>query len=255
MLGPALSSATGGPLVGSPKPAAPLERGPWGRGPGESGSGESGSLGSGWGGRGSMGVPAAGPSLADTSTGAEGGLEPAARQTVQARLFTKAGRLHLRLGGSYLAREDFWISPGLTAELGFHFIEQLGLDLSSTLYFSTLDAAARDLRASQGLLPDAQQPILRVALGPRWSFAYGKLLIEDAGLVVHLDASLLLRLGTMVTDRGVNFGGDVALAVQAQLGERWLVWAELSGWVGYEERESSSVSAGPAGALGVGVQL
>lgn len=195
------------------------------------------------------------PRTAEAERRGDAEFEPKARRTVENRAFRKAGRLHLRLGGTYLAREDFWRSPGLTGEVGYQLLEVLGVDLSSTVYFSTLEAAARDLRVEQGLLPDAQQPILRLALGPRWAFAYGKILLEGTPVVLHLDASLLLRLGAMVTDRGVNFGGDLGLAVQVGFEERWLVWAEVAAWVGFEDRQSSSVAGGPMASLGVGVQL
>lgn len=192
---------------------------------------------------------------ASTSTAAFAGPEPSAPRTVERRLFTKQGRFHLRAGGAYWAREDFWISPGLTAELGYAPLEWLAVDLSSTVFFSELDAAARDLRVEQGLLPDAQQPILRLVIGPRWSFAYGKILIEGTETVLHLDASLVLRMGAMFTDRAVNFGGDVGLAFQVSLDEGWFAWGEIAGWIGFEERQSSSLAAGPLGSLGLGVQL
>lgn len=200
-------------------------------------------------------IPASAQGLAQTSSTATGAPEPKARATIESRSFQKEGRWHLRAGGSYLALEDFWISPGVSAELGYYPWESLGVDTSATLYFSTLTEGARELRGTQGLLPDAGQPLARLVVGPRWSFAYGKFLLEGTSSVLHFDMSLLLRLGVLVTDQNANFGGDIALAIQVGFEQRWLLWAEIGGWVGSDSGRRSGLSVGPAGTLGVGVQL
>lgn len=193
--------------------------------------------------------------LAETSSSTSGRLEPEPTATVERRRFSKGGRVLLKVGAAYLAREDFWISPGVAAEGSYHFDETWGLDLSVTAYASTLDAAARQLRVEQGLLPDAQQPILRAVVGPRWAFAYGKVLLEALGTVVHFDAALSARLGVMVTNETVNPGGEINLAVQAWVEPAFLIWGEGGAWVGYEDRNTSVLSGGPRGVLGFGVRL
>lgn len=194
------------------------------------------------------------PGLTGTSTAVSEHGEPAPRYAVEARAFSKASRAFVRVGGIYLAREDFWISPGLTLEGGYHFDERWGIDVSSSLYFSTLDAAARQLREQQGFLPEAQQPILRLMAGPRYAFGYGKLLVEDLGVVLHFDLSLALRAGVLVTNRSTNPGGELALAVQVGLGT-FLVWLELGAGLGYEDRSTGALVGGPHGAGGFGLRL
>ncbi|MEL6184586.1 MAG: hypothetical protein AAFU79_08185 [Myxococcota bacterium] len=194
------------------------------------------------------------PELAVTSSVAAGDKDSMPRATVEARTFSKAGRFLFRAGAVYWAREDFWISPGFTLEGGYHFDERWGVDLSSSLYLSTLDAAARELRERDGVLPDAQQPILRVAAGPRYAFGYGKLLLEDLAIVLHFDLSLALRAGVLLTDQALNPGGELGLALQVSSGS-FLVWVELGGWLGYEERSGGALAGGPYGAGGVGLRL
>lgn len=193
--------------------------------------------------------------LAQTSTQAEGTLEPPPQQRVQRRRFRRGGHVFVRVGAAYLAREDFWISPGVAAEGSYHFDESWALDLSVSAYLSTLDAAARQLRVQQGLLPDTQQPILRAVIGPRWAFAYGKVLIEALGDVVHFDAALAVRLGVLGTNEAVNPGGELALAVQVWVEPMFVVWAEGGAWLGYEERSTEDFAGGPRAALGVGLRL
>ena len=189
-----------------------------------------------------------------TSTTAAGEVDPYPQAMVEVRAFEKTGRYLLRVGVVYWAREDFWISPGLTLEGGYHFDERWAVDLSSSLYLSTLDAAARELREREGVLPDAQQPILRLAVGPRYAFGYGKLLLEDLAVVLHFDVSLAVRAGALMTDQALNPGGELALAVQVSCG-RFLAWFEFGGWLGYEERSAGALVGGPYGAGGVGVRL
>ena len=194
--------------------------------------------------------------LARTATAAAPRPDPGPDATIQRRLFVKRSRLHLRAGATYLAREDFWLSPGVTVDATYHPSEALGVELSSSVYFSVLEAGAASLRRQTGLLPDAEQPILRIAAGPRWSFAYGKIQLEAVeGPILHFDLGASLRLGGLLTDRRFNPGGDLALSAQLGLGRRWLAWIEISGWVSYEDRASGILHFGPAGSLGAGVRL
>lgn len=194
--------------------------------------------------------------LARTATAAVPVPDPGPVSTVEARRFAKRGRVHLRVGAEYFGREDFWISPGVAFGVGYAPWEWLGFELAGAVYFSTLDAAAEALRRDRGLLPDAEQPHGRVELGARWAFAYGKLLVEPTErLILHFDLGLSLRAGGLVTNRTFNPGGELALSVETGIGDRWLVWAEIGGWLGYEERRSANLHFGPRGGLGVGLRL
>jgi hypothetical protein len=174
-------------------------------------------------------------------------------QLVERRRFEKLDHLVTRVGFSWLSRGDLRVNPGVSADVAWYPEETLGLDLiSTTLYFSTLSETALRIRKERGLLPDSQKPVLRLMTGGRWAFAYGKLLVEDAGAVVHLDASLGAHLGLLITDQAPNPGMDLGLAVQAVIAGRWLLWADLSFLLSYESRTESSISSGPHGTLGFG---
>lgn len=192
------------------------------------------------------------PGLAATSTLAAAAPESAVRARVENRLFQKSERVFVRLGLTYLAREDYWLSPGLTLEGGYAFSEQWALDASASVWASTLEASAKQLREQYGLLPDAQQPIARIVVGPRFSWAYGKMLIEELGWVLHFDLSVMLRVGGMITDQTFNPGGDLGLALQVGLDRNLIVFAEVAGWLGYEERTSGALSGGPHATVGLG---
>ncbi len=174
---------------------------------------------------------------------------------VENRLFSKEGRFHARLGFSYFSRGDFYRNPGLAGEVSWYPLEQVGIDLAATGFFSSLGGAATTLRRTTGLLPDAQQPVLRLVTGPRFSFAYGKVLLESLDLVAHFDFSTALHLGVLLTDQKINPGGELSLAFQLGLGPRLLAWLE-AGWFGsYEKRTMTSFSGGVFGTLGLGVRL
>jgi hypothetical protein len=175
---------------------------------------------------------------------------------VEHRAFEKAGRFSARAGVSWLSRNDLRSNPGLSLDLGWYASESLSVEfLSATAFFSELDSTAEALRRSTGLLPDSQKPLARLTTGGRFSFAYGKLLIEDADAVVHLDASGAAHLGVLVTDVAPNASADLDLAFQVGLGARLLFWIE-GGWlISYERRTTTSFSSGFLASAGFGVLL
>lgn len=175
---------------------------------------------------------------------------------VENRFFRKEDRWVPRAGASYLSRGDLRVNPGLALELTWYPQESIGIDLvSATLFASSLSSTAEALRRSTGLLPDSQKPLARIGTGARWAFAYGKLLVEDAEVVVHADASTFAHLGVLVTDEAVNAAGDVGLAFQVGIGARFLLWLDASWLLSYERRSTSSFASGPAASLGVGFVL
>lgn len=181
---------------------------------------------------------------------------PPVDHTVEQRLFRKDGRLIARAGFTYLSRGDFYRSPGIALDATWNASEQLGIDVvSSTLFLSHLTATAAQLRRTTGLLPDSQKPVLRLATGGRWSFAYGKVLVEALDRVVHFDASATAHAGVLFTNETVNPGGDLGLALQARAHDRVLVWIEAAWFLSYEARTSSSVASGPMATIGMGFVL
>jgi hypothetical protein len=192
-------------------------------------------------------------------TGTSSVSEPAAPEVghlVEHRAFEKAGRFAARAGVSWLARSDLRSNPGISVDLAWYAKESLSIEfLSATAFFSELDSTAEELRRSTGLLPDSQKPIARVTTGARFSFAYGKLLIEDADTVVHLDASAAAHIGALVTDVAPNASTDLDLAFQVGLGSHLVLWLE-GGWlVSYERRTTSDISTGFLASAGFGVLL
>lgn len=188
-----------------------------------------------------------------TGTQAEAAPPPAPTHTVERRRFTKEGRVLVRSGFSYLSRGDFYTNPGLTLEGAWYPLEYLGVDIvSATLFFSSLGQTATRLREETGLLPDAQRPRARITTGARFSFAYGKLLVERLGTVLHFDASVSLHAGAMVTDETTNFVADAGLQVQVLAFSHLLVWVDGTWMVGNEARANSSVASGLMGTAGVG---
>ncbi|MBI2373273.1 MAG: hypothetical protein HYV07_04675 [Deltaproteobacteria bacterium] len=172
---------------------------------------------------------------------------------VQARAFEKEGRLIARVGASNWSRGDLRRNPGAELELSWYATEQLGVDLlSASFYFSSLDAAAEDLRKTYGALPDSQRPLVRAAAGPRVAFAYGKMLVESLESIVHFDASVALHLGVLVTDRTANFEADVELALQVLLFDGLVTAIEVGLAGSYEARERSRLDLGPTFALSAG---
>ena len=182
--------------------------------------------------------------------------EPAVAYRVERRFFEKTERFVVKSGFSYLSRGDFYENPGISLDFSWYPLEFVAIDfVSATMFFSQLGSTATSLRETFGILPDSQKPLARITAGGRFAFAYGKVLIEEVGAVVHLDASIGLHLGALVTEDAVNFGGDIGLAFQAAVFSRFLVWLDVSWFGSHEARTSSSFSSGPIGTIGVGLVL
>jgi hypothetical protein len=175
---------------------------------------------------------------------------------VEHRAFEKEGRFSARAGVSWLARSDLRSNPGLSLDLGWYAKESLSVEfLSATAFFSELDSTAAALRRSTGLLPDSQKPIARLTTGGRFSFAYGKLLIEDADTVVHLDASAAAHFGVLLTDVAPNACSDLDLAFHVGLGPRLVFWLQGGWFLSYERRTTSEFSSGFLASAGLGLLL
>ena len=189
----------------------------------------------------------------DTSTVATPSTPGAAR--VERRVMRKKNRFAIRTGATYLAREDFYETPGLAFELSWYPHEWFAVDVTGSAYFASLNSTAADLRRRLGLLPDSQKPLGQFMVGGRFAFAYGKFLIETLGVVMHADASVTAHAGGLVTDQTINFVGDVSLAGQVRLDDHFVVWLDIGWLLGFERRSASNFMAGPRGSAGIGVLL
>lgn len=191
--------------------------------------------------------------LTTTSSAAS---EPETAYRVERRFFEKTDHVIVRTGFSYLSRGDFYTNPGVALDVSWYPLEFVAFDVvSSTIFFSQLNSTAAELRRNFGILPDSQQPYARVTTGGRFAFAYGKILVEELGAVVHLDASIGLHLGALITDEAPNFGGDVGLSFQAAVLERFVVWFDFSWFASFEQRTSTNIAAGPMATIGLGLVL
>jgi hypothetical protein len=202
-------------------------------------------------------APAPPPPLPWELTGTSSLAEPPSSEVahrVEHRVLEKDGKVAIRAGFSWLARNDMRDNPGLSVDVAWHPAEALALELfSGTVFFSSLSDTADALRRSTGLLPDSQKPLARLTTGARWSFAYGKLLVEAADQVLHFDASFAAHAGALVTDVSPNVAGDLDLALQVGLGPALLIWAEGGWFASFEQRTRSSFSSGFLATIGLGL--
>ena len=83
---------------------------------------------------------------------------PAPALRVQARYAQKAGRALLSVGFEYLARGDFFISPGARVGLAYYLIEPLALEVQVSHYWSSLNDEAERIRETLGAIPDSHAP-------------------------------------------------------------------------------------------------
>lgn len=134
--------------------------------------------------------------------------QPAAR--VQARYVEKLHHTLLFAGAEYLARGDFYNSPGLRLGAAYHFRESLAVEVQLSHYWSSLNASAQQVVQTLGAVPDSRPPTWLGLVGARWSFGYGKILV--AGAIIHLEPQLFAHAGMH------DYGGDVQPSGDAGLG-------------------------------------
>ena len=204
-----------------------------------------------------------------TGTSSVAAIEPpAVTHRLEHRRFQKNGRVALRAGATYLSRGDMRTNPGASVDIAWYLSEVLGVDLLSvTAFGSSLNSTAEALRKSTGLLPDSEKPLARLTAGARYSFAYGKALVERLDAVFHLDANAFAHLGVLWTDSSVNPAADLGLSLQVSFGQRppdatgrasgllGVLWIEAGWLVSYEDRTTSSVASGALGTIGVGLMM
>lgn len=177
--------------------------------------------------------------------------QPSDDVRVQRRFAVKAGQLRLDAGGEWLARGDYYVSPGVQTTLAWWWREQWAAELSGGWYFSGMNAAARDLRARTGRVPDSHRPQGVVRLGLRHSAGYGKLLFGSR--VIHLEPQLFARLSLLVAEAypspGLDVGGGLLVHVLP-----WLhVRLDVAAFPHLERRTRWTFVTGVVPSLSVGV--
>ncbi len=162
------------------------------------------------------------------------------RPTVQDRFASKKQTTYLQATTTTQIRNDFYDSVGVGADLGYYPSEAFGLEARWAYLFSGLNPAAVEVKHETGLTPDARPQYMLAALGGRYSFGYGKMLIGREN-VVHFDPQLAFHGGVALAERRVLPTGTVAVSllthfqygVQAKLDLGLAVQAERRhrGWV------------------------
>ena len=194
---------------------------------------------------------AAGPRPARAACAVAPGPEVPAR--VERRMVEKAGRIELSLGGAYLLRGDFYRNPGLQMTLGYWVREPLALELQVASYFASESDEARAVREETGFLPDSRRERATVALGARWSFAYGKALLGSR--VLRFDPQLFAHAGVHFTDGQPGPLGDFGFALAAWPTGRVRLALDLGLVVEGERRSSWVAVLGLLPTLSLGVLL
>ncbi len=138
---------------------------------------------------------------------------PAPALRVQARYAHKAGRALLSFGFEYLARGDFFISPGARLGLAYYLIEPFAFEVQISHYWSSLNAEAERIKQTLGALPDSHAPGWLMLAGARYSIGYGKLLIGGMGTALHFEPQAFLHLGGHLHDGDSGFSSDAGLGL------------------------------------------
>jgi len=134
------------------------------------------------------------------------------RPTIQDRFATKAETLYLQGTMTTQVRNDYYDSIGVGVDLGWYTSEMLGLELRWAYLFSTLGPAASEVKNETGLTPDARPQDMLAAVGARYSFGYGKMLLGRDS-VVHVDPQIAAHGGVALAGRRVLPTGTISLSL------------------------------------------
>jgi hypothetical protein len=123
-------------------------------------------------------------------------LQPEVR--IQHRFVEKRRRVGLYAGFTYLARADYYRSPGLELALSYYPWESIAFELRAGWYFSSATDELRDLSSHTGFVPDSRPSLATILVGARGSLGYGKLRVTRR-YVLHFDPQAFLYVGAHVT--------------------------------------------------------
>jgi outer membrane beta-barrel protein len=181
---------------------------------------------------------------------------PAAMVRVQDRYATKADLLQLFAGAEYLARGDFYVSPGARLGAAYYFIEPLGAELQISHYWSTLNDEADRIRQSLGAIPDSHAPTWLVLAGARYSIGYGKLMVGGLGGIIHFEPQAFAHVGMHDHDGDLGPSADAGLGLLFFLTPRLFARADVALVFERERRSGQQVSVwGVLPAFSVGGML
>lgn len=181
---------------------------------------------------------------------------PVAAVRVQPRFATKAKHVQLYGGVEYLSRGDFFNSPGGRIGATYYPIEALGLELTASHFWSSLNAEAERIRNTLGAIPDSHAPGWLTMAGARYSIGYGKLMVGGLGGAIHFEPQAFAHAGLHVHDSDVGPSADAGLGMLVFLTPRMFARFDVAVVFERERRAFGPVSVwGTLPTIGVGATL
>lgn len=103
---------------------------------------------------------------------------------IQKKYLPKTGRFQLYAAGGLTTNSPWFTNLGAKLNLGYHFNESFGLELSGIFLTNTENSSAKDLRANNNLQPDKFVTTkYNVGLDLIWSPIYGKITTLDNRII------------------------------------------------------------------------
>jgi outer membrane beta-barrel protein len=181
---------------------------------------------------------------------------PAAAVRVQPRFATKAKHVQLFGGVEYLSRGDFFNSPGARMGGTYYPIESLGVELSVSHFWSSLNAEAERIRTTLGAIPDSHAPGWLMMAGARYSIGYGKLMLGGLGNAIHFEPQAFVHAGMHAHDGDVGPSADGGLGLLVFLTPKMFARIDVAVVYEREDRAFGPVSVwGTLPTLGFGGTL
>ena len=182
----------------------------------------------------------ASPAAAPTSSIQEPAPRPQPAARVQARFAQKEHHTLLFAGGEYLARGDFYNSPGLRLGAAYQLVESIAIEVQLSHYWSSLNDEAQRVAQTLGAVPDTRPPTWLGLAGVRWSFGYGKVLV--GGDILHLEPQLFAHAGIHDYGGDVQPSGDGGLGLLVFLTPRLFTRLDLAVTLDRESRSDQNVA-------------
>ena len=165
-----------------------------------------------------------------------------AQVRVEPRALVKDGHFFFSGGATWLSRNDYYSSPGLTLSAAWYPREDDGIEARLAVFDSTLSDSAQEVHKATGFKPDTQAPAALLLAGWRHSLTYGKVAV-GAG-VVHFDLQSGLYLGTLVTDVAATPAASASVGFVARLGVRGFAQLDLALLASRENRSTAVLALG-----------
>ena len=181
---------------------------------------------------------------------------PVTAVRVQSRYAIKSKQFQISGGFAYLSRGDFYVSPGVRVGGTYYLLEQLGLELQVSHFWSSLNAEAERIKETLGAIPDSHAPGWLMLAGARYSIGYGKLMVGGLGGVLHFEPQVFARGGLHVHDGDTGPSADTGLGLLVFVTPKLFARIDASVVYEREQRSGNGVSVwGIMPSIGVGGTL